>query len=735
MNPLQRAAIVRKTTYLGAILVLFTLSMIWRGAIPVPLSGSSGPFRWAAGHTIQAQARNLDVWELDPQEGEAEITGSALRLTLTGSRGLAVSALWLSAIDKQKRNDFHEFEQRVMMVTKLQPNFITPWIFQSWNIAYNVSVEMHGSGDMYFYIVRGIQLLAEGERHNKRSPDIRYQIAFYYQNKFGVSDQVETLRCLFDLSCIPPSQRNPKQFEDPETGRINYAKFQEFCEKHPHLVRRLRGEDLRYTDKRAKEKLRRGTPKEVVDFLKTNWEVPSRYRPNYLKELTDDLAETENQFPALPPQFNEGPDEANPTSGTADDRAPGLGYFTGFKAARAWFSYSLLLLPPPLKDAQGLPVPGPTPAPGTFDHDPAKHRVPRLPMMVIFRQGAPRAQSYQAEMEQKEGWFDEEGWQIDDPSDQPSKWWFPDNPDRPTQPRGVVVGTGRAWSLEEWRKAAEMWDRHGRDYGLVFAQGRRETLENRRGDPGSLPNDPTPEQLTDPVLRERYLAKVALEYYGSNRSVTNFPYFLASAQAEAKSLTVRARKTLWKAEQARKISNPPLAIRLYKEGLGLWKQVLTENKDFLRPERSDRTEEETAEYDLAYLRLLVQDDERVRKRANEQVHAAQAVVPFLTLPFQTEALAPGQVAVADPLWTTANREEIKWYVVENVADADFSSPFVGSLAPDRIAWVSETMKESVRSKQGVSRKPQQQAPAPGPGGPGGPPMGRPSPPGGPPPGQ
>ena len=731
MNPLQRAAIVRKATYIGAILVLFTVSMVWRGALPVPLSGASGPFRWAANHTIKTQAEKLEVWELDPQEGEAEITGSALRLTLTGSRGVAVTALWLSAIDKQKRNDFHEFEQRVMMVTKLQPNFITPWIFQSWNIAYNVSVEMHGSGDMYFYIVRGIQLLAEGERHNKRSPDMRYQIAFYYQNKFGVSDQVETLRCLFDLSCIPPSQRNPKQFEDPETGKVNEAKFQEFCEKHPHFVRRIRGDDLRYTDKRAKEKLRRGTPKEVVEFLRTNWEVPSRYRANFLKEPTDDLAEPENQFPALPPQFNEGPDEAHPASGTADDRAPGLGYFSGYKAARAWFSYSLLLLPPPMKDAQGIPVPGPTPPPGTFDHDPAKHRVPRLPMMVIFRQGAPRAQSYQAEMEQKEGWFDDEGWLIDDPSDQPSKWWFPNNPDRPTRPRPVVVGTGRAWSLEEWRQAAEMWDRHGRDYGLIFGQGRKETLENRRGDPGSVPNDPTPEQLADPVIRERYLAKVALEYYGTNRSVTNFPFFLASSQAEAKPLTVQARKTLWKAEQARKISNPPLAIRLYKEGLELWKQVLVANKDFHRPERSDRTEEETFEFELAYQRLLVQDDERVRKRANELVHGAQGVIPFLTLPFQTEALAPGQVAVPDPLWTNTNREELKWYIVENVSDADFSSPFVGSLAPDRLAWVAEGLKESVRVKQGVSRKPQAAAPpgAGGPGGPGGGPPPVPLPPG------
>ena len=78
-----------------------------------------------------AQAQRLEVWELDPNEGDADLTGSALRLTLTGSRGLAVTALWLSAIEKQKRNDFHEFETRVRMVTKLQPNFITPWIFQS----------------------------------------------------------------------------------------------------------------------------------------------------------------------------------------------------------------------------------------------------------------------------------------------------------------------------------------------------------------------------------------------------------------------------------------------------------------------------------------------------------------------------------------------------------------------------------------------------------------------------
>src|SRR5262249_19081577 len=149
----------------------------------------------------------------------------------------------------------------IRTVTRLQPHFITPWIFQSWNIAYNVSVEMQGSGDMYYYIARGIELLAEGERRQGRldpetkqrlgSPDMRCQIAFYYPDKFGVSDNVEVLRCLFQLSCIPKNERNPYELAEIDAGgrvrKVNPTKFQDFCEKHPHLVRRLRGEDRRAT--------------------------------------------------------------------------------------------------------------------------------------------------------------------------------------------------------------------------------------------------------------------------------------------------------------------------------------------------------------------------------------------------------------------------------------------------------------------------------------------------------
>ena len=701
MNPLQRASTIRKAIYFAAILVLFTASMVWRGTIPVPLGTSAAraaqPFRWANDHTIQSQAQRLEVWEQDPTEGEAEVSGAALRLALTGSRGIAVTMLWQAAIEKQKRNDFHEFEALVGAVTKLQPNFITPWIFQSWNIAYNVSVEMHGSGDMYFYIVRGIQLLAEGERRNKRSPDMRYQIAFYYQNKFGVSDQVDTLRCLFDLSCIPPGQRNPANLRDPRTGEVNLAEFRKFCEKNPHFVRRLRGEKAAASDKRAKEKLSAPTPDDVIRFLQTNRDVPSRY-----KGQTDDLADADKQFPVLPPQFNEGPNEADPSVATPDDTAARVGYFSGFKAARAWFAYSLLLLPPPMADEQGEPIPGPTTPPGVGGHDPSKHRVPRLPMLIIFRQGAPRAQSNHAALEQKEGWFDAEGWRIED--------WFP------AVPEGVVVGTGRAWSAAEWQKAAEMWRQHGRDYALTLSPERYASLQAQAGDPTTMPTEPTPEQINDPAFVRRYVAAGALRYYTSNRATTNFPYFLASAEAEARviggqPLTVLARKTLWQADQARKSGSTDKALRLYKDGLEQWKRVLADNPTFHRlppPDRSDQAEEETFEYEVAYLRLLVKDDERVRERANRVAHAAHAVVPFLTVPF------PKDGGGTDPLWSTANREEIKWFIAENVAGADFSSPFVGSLARDGTPWVRDDVKQAVLGRQGTATRRVEPPPAAGP---------------------
>ena len=368
----------------------------------------------------------------------------------------------------------------------------------------------------------------------------------------------------------------------------------------------------------VEEGLKCPRPEDIVQFLRDNKDIPTRYKS--ARELDD----ADKQFPALPPAFSDL--EANPTSPTEDD-------FCAFKAARAWFAYGSVPLPPNPLDSTNKPLPWRTPAPDEYNQ--LLYRVPRQPLMIIFRQGPPRAQTYQAELEQKEGWFDDEGWRIDDPNDEHQhNWWFPDPSVKSGElprPLPIVVGRQRPWSLQEWQTAATMWRKHGEDYGLLLSPDRLNRYETlaKEGSGGTTQRNMTPELMNS----EWFQAALALQYYQQNRNVTNFPFFLASAEAEAKPATVQARKTLWQAEQARKLGKKPLATRLYLDGLEQWKKVLAGNKEFHRPERSDQTDEQTYQYELAYLRLLVQDDESVREKANEVISPCRAVVPFLSEPY------------------------------------------------------------------------------------------------------
>jgi hypothetical protein len=771
MNPLQRAAVRRKAFYFAAILAIFSVSIFYRGLEAKTPSGETYvwvPFGrddrrpdeaktainrgadWCARRTILSQGRRAELRELE--QGDPELAGEAIRLSLVGSRGLVVTYLWNTAIEKQKRNDFHEFELLVRTVTKLQPHFITPWIFQSWNIAYNVSVELKSPGDMYFYIAEGIRLLAEGERRNKKSPDMRYQIAFYYQNKFGVSDDVQVLRCLFQLSCIPPAEREPSQFFDDRTKSLNLPRFRKFCEDNPHLIRRLR------------EKVNCPRPEDVIRFLADNKSVPSRYRIT----STTDLAAREEQFPICPPKFDEGPDELHAEKALV----PGQDDLTGYTAARAWFAYANLIVPPnpvvapddvgnPLPP--GSPVPSSTPRPGEYDQ--FKYRIPRLPMLIIFRQGPPRAQSYQAEMEQKDGWHDDEGYRLGWPADwrdrpgvtsadgdwkrQAEFWWtINGGPNQWFPGQDVVVGKARAWAREEWLKAANMWRTHGDKYALILSPDRLAALREVAGPSQTLPPEPTREQLDDPAFARRYKAHTALFYYYQNRSVTNFAYFYQSSQAEAKPETIQARKTLAHAALARDAGNKLRAIGLYKRGLRDWMTVLENNPGFFprarnlrdvateyqdaSESRDDRTEEQTYEYELEYLRLLREDDPQVRELVHDYGRALHAVIPFLpdvhpevgwrrqrdairaaraVVPFLPDPPPPPPAGVTNLL-----RSEVQNDMT--AAAAERLSPLSGRMKNGEV-WVRPEIKQLVRNRMPSSQQaatPQpagQQQPAPG----------------------
>src|SRR5262245_1486185 len=484
--PIQQLSQTRKFIYLGLILVLFTAS-------------------WAFRHYfVEAQAQDLALREQDV--GDVELSGSAIRLSLTGLRGVATCVLWINAMEKQKKNQWDELEILVNSVTKLQPHFITPWLFQSWNLSYNVAVKCDLPRDKYFYIGRGIDLLAEGERQNQNDPDMRFAMGTYYQQKITNADLKEPLQALFEMSFIDPVERDPEQFRlrvsNPQTGKLEVLdpvkaraycdrhpedqdirrrldeiqkRFEEFCQQHPRLVRRLR------------EKLDCSTPEPFLRFLEENAKIPSIYGD----KVSDDGETKHTQLK----KNKEKPFPVLPQRPWDPDRIPSLEEMEGeadaFVAAKAWYKYAQEALPPPSDE-----IPG-----GSKEiEERFRYRLPRHLTTVIFRDYPSRAQSYVAERLDEEGWFDESGWKI--------TGWFPR--DQFSNGKPAVIGTGRKWSGDAWSKAFEMWREFGEQNLLMVSPERVQQLKalmegfrtKKNLEPNQLPAPLAPAEQNNPELKE-----------------------------------------------------------------------------------------------------------------------------------------------------------------------------------------------------------------------------------------
>jgi hypothetical protein len=406
ISEFQRQSRRRKLIYTVLLLALFSATLLIRGDKAY----------------LNQMAKAMGIREEDT--GDVQLTDKALRLTLTGSRGLAVCGLWYTANEKQKKHEWNELELLIRSLIKLQPHFQTPWLFQSWNLAYNVSVECDRVRDKYFYIAQGIQLLAEGARQNKMNAEMRFGVGFYTQDKIGLADEQNTLRSLFQMSGIDPLERDPARFYHEESGRpvLDLDQFEQFCQRHPFLVRRLR------------EHLRCNQPEKVVKFLEDNQKIPGRFAERAEAAGGSDqrgtpLLPVTERFPVLPGPQNYAPQELTYDSDLTDD-------IDNYAAARAWYGA-----------AQDPRLAGKKRQHGMAD--------------VIFESYPARAQRYIGEKLEAEGWFDQTGWEIDD--------WFLRDRSRPQAgKRTVGLGKDRSWAMDAWERAYRMY--------LDFAESRRLNL-------------------------------------------------------------------------------------------------------------------------------------------------------------------------------------------------------------------------------------------------------------------
>ena len=112
-------------------------------------------------------------------------------------KGIAANLLWERANRYKRDQDYDNLTATLNQISKLQPNFISVWQFQGWNLAYNVSVEFDDYKSRYFWVKRGIDFLREGTRYNPDEPVLLWEVGWTFGHKMGKADEYVQYRRLF----------------------------------------------------------------------------------------------------------------------------------------------------------------------------------------------------------------------------------------------------------------------------------------------------------------------------------------------------------------------------------------------------------------------------------------------------------------------------------------------------------------------------------------------------------
>src|ERR1022692_427826 len=135
---------------------------------------------------------NLDRERLGLTHAEAlENAPPVLAFTtvaLGGFRGLISNLLWIRAAELQEDDKYFEMMQLADWITKLEPHFPQVWVFQAWNMAYNISVKFKDFPDRWRWLQGGIELLRdEGLKYNPNDVLIYRELAWFFQHKLGAN--------------------------------------------------------------------------------------------------------------------------------------------------------------------------------------------------------------------------------------------------------------------------------------------------------------------------------------------------------------------------------------------------------------------------------------------------------------------------------------------------------------------------------------------------------------------
>jgi hypothetical protein len=209
----ERTSFYRKLAYLGAILIL-AFPIVWLSR-PATTSKEGGKLAQLRKNYRLSQ---VNLGDVDP-------ASETIKLATLGLRGVAVNLLWERANYYKKVEDWTNLTATLEQLAMLQPNFITFWKFQAWNLTYNVSVEFDDYRDRYYYVRRGIQFLQKGERYNADNPQLLWDLGWFIGQKIGRADEYVQYRRLFKADDdFHPADRTMEERDNWLVGKEWYKK-------------------------------------------------------------------------------------------------------------------------------------------------------------------------------------------------------------------------------------------------------------------------------------------------------------------------------------------------------------------------------------------------------------------------------------------------------------------------------------------------------------------------------
>ncbi|MDP9175356.1 MAG: hypothetical protein M3O30_16055 [Planctomycetota bacterium] len=146
--------------------------------------------QWAMDRRTATQAGiGTATYSTTSQSSLNALPSFATALLLGGLRGPLVMVLWpMTERQKQERN-LEDLDTEIEWIRLLQPEFDTVHLFQIWNKAYNLTVQMSSLANKYAIILDALDYAQKVDEGRHDDINIILTVASIYDNKLGTSGE------------------------------------------------------------------------------------------------------------------------------------------------------------------------------------------------------------------------------------------------------------------------------------------------------------------------------------------------------------------------------------------------------------------------------------------------------------------------------------------------------------------------------------------------------------------